>query len=65
LDVLTDDVAVFAIPGAHAAAMAERVSMLAKANSVLAKFHTLRRTAVESGQKPTIKDSLAAMAPGA
>jgi uncharacterized protein (DUF169 family) len=63
LDVLTDDVAVFAIPGDKLAAYTRRIEALAKANGVLAKFHSLRRHAVAAGETPTIKDSLAAMAP--
>ena len=35
--------------------------VLAKANAVLANFHQLRRYAVESGQLPTVKESLAAL----
>ena len=61
LDVLTDDVAVFAIPGGKLEAYTRRIEALSKANGVLAKFHSLRRNAVASGQTPTIKDSLAAL----
>jgi uncharacterized protein (DUF169 family) len=61
LDVLTDDVAVFAIPGGKLEAYTRRIEALSKANSVLAKFHSLRRQAVAVGQTPTIKDSLAAL----
>jgi uncharacterized protein (DUF169 family) len=61
LDVLPDDVAIFAIPGAKLAAYAERIEALAKANTVLSQFHQIRRRAVEAGRDPTIKDSLAAM----
>jgi uncharacterized protein (DUF169 family) len=62
LDVLTPDVALYAIPGARLEAFAERVAALAKANSVLTAFHTLRRRDVEAGLRPTVKESLAAMA---
>jgi uncharacterized protein (DUF169 family) len=61
LDVFSDDVALFAIPGAGLAAYAERIAVLAKANAVLTKFHRLRRQQIETGQTPTIKDSLAAL----
>lgn len=61
LDVLQDDVAVFAIPGAKLAEYGERIEALAKANAVLSRFHSIRRRAVEEGQNPTINDSLAAM----
>jgi uncharacterized protein (DUF169 family) len=61
LDVLTPDVALYAIPGARLKAFAERVAALAKANSVLTAFHTLRRRDVEAGLRPTVKESLGAM----
>jgi uncharacterized protein (DUF169 family) len=61
LDVLTPDVALYAIPGTMLEAFAERVGALAKANSVLTAFHTLRRKDVEAGLRPTVKESLAAM----
>jgi uncharacterized protein (DUF169 family) len=61
LDVLTDDVAVFAIPGDKLEAYTRRIESLAKANGVLSKFHSLRRHAVAGGETPTIKDSLAAL----
>ncbi len=61
LDVLKDDVALFAIPGAKLAAYTERIAALAQANMVLAKFHHLRRQDVEAGNAPTVKESLAAM----
>jgi uncharacterized protein (DUF169 family) len=63
LDILTDDVAVFAIPGARLEAYARRIEALAGANNVLSKFHQIRRHAVAAGGTPSIKDSLAALAP--
>jgi uncharacterized protein (DUF169 family) len=61
LDVLTPEAALYAIPGAKIAEFAERVAALAKANEVLTQFHALRRAAVEAGQHPSVKESLAAM----
>jgi uncharacterized protein (DUF169 family) len=61
LDVLTDDVAVFAIPGAKLEAYTRRIEALAKANAVLSKFHQIRRHDIAAGGTPTVKDSLAAM----
>jgi uncharacterized protein (DUF169 family) len=61
LDILTPGVAVYAIPGQKLAAFTERVAALAKANTVLSAFHMLRRKAVESGQHPSVQESLAAM----
>jgi uncharacterized protein (DUF169 family) len=63
LDVLTNDVAIFAIPGARLEAYTRRIEALAKANAVLANFHQIRRRAIAAGATPTIKDSLAALAP--
>jgi uncharacterized protein (DUF169 family) len=64
LDVLTNDVALYAIPGAAVAAFAERVAALSKANEILMKFHQLRRKDVEGGANPTIQESLAALQAG-
>jgi len=61
LDVLTDDIALYAIPGATLGAFADRIGALAKANETLRKFHQIRRSDVEAGRKPTVQDSLAAM----
>lgn len=61
LDILTPDVALYAIPGSILEAFAERVSALAKANAVLSSFHTIRRRDVEAGKHPTVQESLAAM----
>jgi uncharacterized protein (DUF169 family) len=62
LDALTDDVALWAIPGSKLDVYAERIAALAKANAILTTFHQVRREDVEDGQSPTIKESLAAMA---
>ena len=59
LDALTDDVAVYALPGARIGEYAGRISELAKANEVLTSFHALRRRDIEAGGKPTIQESLA------
>src|SRR6202161_2769319 len=63
LAVLTNDVALFAIPGSKLEAYTRRIEALAKANAVLANFHQIRRDAIAAGATPTIKDSLAALAP--
>src|SRR5271168_4068215 len=60
LDVLTNDVAIFAIPGAKLEACALRIEALSRANDVLSRFHQIRRRDIGAGQTPTIKDSLAA-----
>lgn len=61
LDVLSDNVALYAIPGQSIAAFAERVTALAKANAILTKFHEIRRRDVEAGKNPTIHESLPAL----
>lgn len=61
LDVLQDSVAIFAIPGAKLEAYTQRIEALAGANEMLLKFHHLRRREVESGDAPTIQESLAAL----
>jgi uncharacterized protein (DUF169 family) len=61
LDVLTPDVALYAIPGTLLEAFTERVSALAKANTILTAFHTIRRKAVESGSHPSVRESLSAL----
>lgn len=62
LDVLNDDVALWALPGSKLNLYLERIVALAKANTVLTTFHQMRREDVENGKSPTIKESLAAMA---
>jgi len=61
LDVLTDDVALYAVPGSSIAAFADRVAALATANGILTRFHRIRRRHVEAGKTPTVQESLAAM----
>lgn len=61
LDVLEDDVAVFAIPGSKLEAYVQRIEVLAQANQVLSTFHRLRRRSVEAGEAPSVEQSLAAM----
>ncbi|PWU06789.1 MAG: hypothetical protein C5B51_11590 [Terriglobia bacterium] len=61
LDILTPDVALYAIPGSKLPAFTERVAALAKANAVLTTFHSLRRKDIEGGNHPSIAESLSAM----
>ncbi|MGC2403105.1 MAG: DUF169 domain-containing protein [Acidobacteriaceae bacterium] len=61
LDGMTDEVAIFAIPGSRLEDYVRRIEALAKANSILSKFHHIRRNDVSAGASPTVKDSLAAM----
>jgi len=61
LDVLTDEVALFAIPGDKLEPFTARVAALSQANRILTKFHSIRRKDVESGKTPSVQESLAAM----
>lgn len=58
LDTLTDDVALWALPGDKVNQYAARIDILARANAVLAEFHSLRRRDVEAGLEPTVMESL-------
>ena len=42
-------------------AFTERVAVLAGANGILTKFHSLRRQEVEAGKHPSVHESLAAI----
>ena len=64
LNILTDSVAIFAIPGAKLEAYVERIGALAKANSVLSQFHEIRRRDIGAGRQPTVQDSLQALMNG-
>jgi uncharacterized protein (DUF169 family) len=61
LDVLTDDVALFAIPGDKLEQFTERIVALAQANDILTKFHTIRRAQVAAGGSPSVEQTLQAM----
>jgi uncharacterized protein (DUF169 family) len=61
LDVLSDDIALYAIPGATLGAFAERIAALSKANAILTKFHQIRRQEIEAGGSPTIQNSLVSL----
>jgi uncharacterized protein (DUF169 family) len=58
LNVLTDDFALWALPGGRIREYADRIKVLAQANQILTQFHTLRRIDVEAGKSPSVKDSL-------
>lgn len=59
LSVLTDDVALWGLPGKTIDRYAERIVALAHANEVLQKFHSLRMQDVAEGRKPSYEQSLA------
>jgi len=64
LDVMTDDFALWALPGERIADYAARIQVLAQANQILTQFHQLRRADVETGKSPSIKESLARLQGG-
>ncbi|MGH9622158.1 MAG: DUF169 domain-containing protein [Bryobacteraceae bacterium] len=61
VDALTEDVALWALPGANLNAYVDRVAALAKANAILTGFHRTRREEVEDGKRPTVKETLASI----
>jgi uncharacterized protein (DUF169 family) len=58
LDSLTDSVAMWAFPGSKLDQYCEEITVLARANKTLTTFHARRREDVESGQRPTVRQSL-------
>jgi uncharacterized protein (DUF169 family) len=64
LSLLAESISLFAFPGAHIEAYAERIVALASANAVLSEFHRIRREEIYAGQSPSIQDSLRALAAG-
>jgi uncharacterized protein (DUF169 family) len=62
LNIFTEGVALFAIPGAKLEAYTERVTALANANQILTQFHQIRWQDIKSGNRPTIQESLKALA---
>jgi uncharacterized protein (DUF169 family) len=61
LDLLSDNVTLFALPWSKIDRYLERIEVLASANKMLARFHELRRGQVETGETPTVQQSLALM----
>jgi uncharacterized protein (DUF169 family) len=61
LDVLTDDFALWALPGSAIGEYSAKIKLLAQANSILAGFHAIRRKDIEQGESPSVKESLSRM----
>jgi uncharacterized protein (DUF169 family) len=59
LNNLTDDIALWALPGGKIAEYTKRIKVLTEANNVLTQFHQLRRKDVEQGESPSVQESLA------
>ena len=62
LDEFSDDLALWALPGARLDEYCEQLAVFAGANRTLATFHARRRQDVESGERPTVRESLARLA---
>lgn len=59
LDLLTDNLSIFAIPGRRMDAYVARIEVLAAANEALARFHQIRREEIGAGHRPSVQDTLA------
>ena len=64
LDSLTDDIAMWALPGNKLEQYSGEIAALASANRTLTKFHQRRREDVEAGKQPTVRESLSRLAQG-
>ena len=62
LDSLSDDIALWGLPGARLPAYVAEIVALADANRVLSAFHRQRRLDIEAGASPSVKESLARLA---
>jgi uncharacterized protein (DUF169 family) len=58
LESMSDNVALWALPGSRIADYSARIAALAGANEALGQFHALRLQDVKSGLRPTYEDSL-------
>jgi uncharacterized protein (DUF169 family) len=58
IDALSDNVAMWVLPGSKIKQYIERVRAQANANAVLGKFHALRRADVAAGAHPTYAQSM-------
>ncbi|MCP5114722.1 MAG: DUF169 domain-containing protein [bacterium] len=59
LDSLSPSVALFALPGAKLAEYVDKIATLSRANTMLTRFHQLRREDVARGQEPSVEQSVA------
>ena len=62
LGALSDDVALWALPGSRLAEYCDQIDAFASANRTLAMFHERRRSDVAAGGHPTVQESLARLA---
>jgi uncharacterized protein (DUF169 family) len=59
LDVLSDHIALWALPGDKLAQYCEQIGVLARANTTLTAFHQRRKADVAAGERPRVRVSLA------
>lgn len=59
LGALSDDIALWALPGSRLDEYCDQIDAFARANRTLAMFHERRRSDVEAGGRPTVHESLA------
>ncbi len=62
LDALSDDVALWALPGENLEPYCREISGLAKSNGILTVFHERRKEDVASGRRPSVQESLERLA---
>jgi uncharacterized protein (DUF169 family) len=58
LDALSDETALWALPGAKLDSYCREIQVMARANQTLTAFHARRRKDVEAGGRPTVQESL-------
>jgi uncharacterized protein (DUF169 family) len=58
LDLLTDSIAMWALPASKLERYCTEIAALARANKTLTSFHSRRRVDVEAGKQPTVRQSL-------
>mgnify|MGYP001201477438 CR=1 FL=1 len=61
IDMLSDDIGLWALPGDKLETYASEITTLANANTMLRQFHQSRRRAIESGESPSIEETLATL----
>ncbi|MFQ5596867.1 MAG: DUF169 domain-containing protein [Nitrospiria bacterium] len=58
LEAMTDDIALWALPGAQIQRYADEIAILSKANQTLQVFHRRRKKDIALGEKPSVQISL-------
>ena len=59
VDAFSPSVALFALPGGKLAEYVDKIATLSRANTMLMRFHQLRRDDVAKGSEPTVEQSVA------